>query len=506
MNTTHRKNATHSKAATHSPRIRQGYAAITLLGLCLIASPAMAAALKGYNVTPGTATTSGVSSGGYMTVQTHVALSSKFKTGVAVFAGGPYNCAQGSAASALGACMTATSASAINTSTQVNTTKSRSSAGSIDNLSNLTNTKVYLFSGTKDTTVKQGVMDALKVYYQTLLPSANIIYNNSTAAGHSWVSPYGAESCASQQNTYINNCNIDPQQTFLTHFYGTLNAKSTPTTLGGQFIEFDQKEFFANGNPASYSVANTGWMYVPQSCGTGAACKLHVAFHGCEQYYGKIGNAFVKKAGLNEWADTNNIIVVYPQTIASQSAPLNPKGCWDWWGYTNASYDVKSGVQMSMVAKIVDRITSGSSTGAPPSPTGLTVSGTSASSVTLAWNASSGASSYNVYRGSTKVGSPSTTAYTDNGLAASTTYSYRVSAVNASGESPQSGTVSATTGSGSGTCYTASNYAHVLAARAYACGAYACAYGSNQNMGLNNTLVTKTLKKTGTNYYVIGTC
>lgn len=56
------------------------------------------------------------------------------------------------------------------------------------------------------------------------------------------------------------------------------------------------------------------------------------------------------------------------------------------------------------------------------------------------------------------------------------------------------------------TCFTASNAGHVAAGRAYNSYGYAKANGSNQNMGLNNTYTIRTLKQTGSNYYVIGTC
>ncbi|TDW90237.1 cellulose binding domain-containing protein [Kribbella pratensis] len=85
----------------------------------------------------------------------------------------------------------------------------------------------------------------------------------------------------------------------------------------------------------------------------------------------------------------------------------------------------------------------------PGAPTGL--SGTSsASSVSLTWSAASGATSYNVYRNGTKVGSPSSTSYTDSGLAANTTYSYQVSASNSAGEGAKSSTISVKTGTGGG--------------------------------------------------------
>ena len=69
-----------------------------------------------------------------------------------------------------------------------------------------------------------------------------------------------------------------------------------------------------------------------------------------------------------------------------------------------------------------------------------------------------------------------------------------------------SGTTTGTTPPPVATCYTASNYAHTTAGRATALYGYTYAKGSNQNMGLWNIYSTTTLKKTGTNYYVIGTC
>jgi hypothetical protein len=48
-------------------------------------------------------------------------------------------------------------------------------------------------------------------------------------------------------------------------------------------------------------------------------------------------------------------VVVYPQTRAS-FMPLNPKGCWDWWGYSGADYDTRNGVQLRWLANLVDAL------------------------------------------------------------------------------------------------------------------------------------------------------
>ncbi|MFC8346414.1 chitinase [Streptomyces sp. NPDC057280] len=81
----------------------------------------------------------------------------------------------------------------------------------------------------------------------------------------------------------------------------------------------------------------------------------------------------------------------------------------------------------------------------PAAPAGLAVSGTSSSSVSLTWNTVSGATGYNVYRNGTKVTAVTGTSATVTGLAASTSYSFQVTATNSAGESPKSATVTGTT-------------------------------------------------------------
>jgi poly(3-hydroxybutyrate) depolymerase len=87
------------------------------------------------------------------------------------------------------------------------------------------------------------------------------------------------------------------------------------------------------------------------------ACRLVVALHGCLQHQGAVQQQFVQKSGINEWADTNNLIVLYPQTNTMQNT--NPLGCWDWWGYLSADYALKSAPQMTAIMEMVKQITSG---------------------------------------------------------------------------------------------------------------------------------------------------
>jgi len=88
-------------------------------------------------------------------------------------------------------------------------------------------------------------------------------------------------------------------------------------------------------------------------------------------------------------------------------------------------------------------------TTAPTAPTGLTAGTPTTTSVALSWTASTdavGVTGYDIYRGTTLVGSSTTTSYTATGLTAATTYSFTVKAKDAAGNvSNASSAVSVTT-------------------------------------------------------------
>lgn len=448
------------------------------------------------SIDPTEISVSGLSSGGFMAVQMHVAYSATFTRGAGVVAGGPFFCAEGSIVNATGRCMAHTTS--IPVGSLVNTTSSWASSGRIDPLSNLRLHKVYLFSGTRDTTVRPTVMNDLRTYYQSFVSSADILYRNNVAAEHGMVTDDVGNACATKASPWINDCDFDLAGEMLAHLHGPLSARND-ATLSGAFIEFDQTPFVTG-----HGMAASGWAYVPRSCGSGERCKLHVAFHGCQQNVATVGQAFVRNTGYNRWADTNHMVVLYPQT---STAAVN--GCWDWWGYDSPRYAEKSAPQMTAVVAMIARVSSGTPPSALPAPTGLRTSGGTSSSMVLAWAGVDGASGYNVYRNGGKVNASliMATTTTDTGLAAGTTYTWTVTAVDANGaESAPSAPATGTTTGVAVTCTTANNYAHTSAGRATNVMGFARAKGSNQNMGLWNVFVITTLKQTGPDFYVIGTC
>ncbi|WP_374668941.1 hypothetical protein [Ramlibacter sp.] len=489
----------------------------------LAAGSALAAGnLGAYNVDTSKTTVSGLSSGGFMANQLGIAYSSTFK-GVGVFAAGPYMCA---GLNNYTACMYNASISSAQLTSMQNSLNSYSASGAIDNKSNIAGQQVYLFIGTSDYTVGQNPVTALKTQYTNNgVPAANLQHVVRSGASHTFPTDFdstGNNSCGSAASPYISNCSYDGAKAVLQQFYGTLNARNN-APAAGNYIEFNQAEFTSNPG-----MATNGWVYVPANCASGAQCKVHVALHGCQQSTDKIGDKFVKNTGYTRWADTNSIIVLFPQTkvdntsrqTAASGSLANPNACWDWIGWYGGNFAQKAGMQMAAIKAMVDRISSGSGSGGGggggggggttlPAPTGVATSGATTTTMAITWGAVSGAASYNVFRNGNKVNATGVTgtSYTDTGLAAATTYTWTVAGVDGAGVqgAVSSGATGTTTGAPV-TCTTATNYAHVTAGRATTTGGYTYAKGSNQNMGLYNVFITTTLKQTSPGYYVIGTC
>ena len=332
-----------------------GWLAAGLLASAMLAQPATATVvtLPKYNVSFANVSVSGLSSGGYMAAQFHVAYSKTVKKGAGIIAGGPVYCSQGNASIALGPCTADTGSR--NLPYLVSTVNTWSGNGYIDPTSNLATSKAYLFSGTLDSVVRQPVMNDLQSMYLNYVPAANLRYNNSIAAEHAIVTDTYGNACSYKGDPFINNCNVDSAGAILQWIYGALSPRNL-STLTGSFVNFNQRSFWGNGDPTTHGMADDGWVYVPANCAAKQTCKLHVVFHGCKQNVATVGNQFYMHSGYNQWADTNNVIVLYPQATATTA---NPNGCWDWFGYDDVNFPGKSGGQMVAIKTMIDRVVSG---------------------------------------------------------------------------------------------------------------------------------------------------
>ena len=349
------------------------------------------ARLEGYNVAKNQNSISGLSSGAFMTVQMHLAHSSSF-IGAGVIAGGPYRCAESFrktapiaddayAMNALYICMTPlTQRTGPNPRRLADLAWQTAVDGRIDPIANLADDRLYIFTGSKDEVVNSSVVNSTRHFYEMLgVRPERIKYIDTVPAGHSIITDNVEDSpLGTNQPPYINYGGFMQSHDILRHIHGDLNPPAARPS--GELIRFDQSEFL--GDDAAWaSMGAFGYVYVPESVRRGATARgVHIVFHGCKQGYSYInytlgradvssqppyGNRYITTTGYNEIADSNDIIVLYPQVTGDDdNQAQNPDGCWDWWGYTSRNsedpdYYTRDALQIRAVYKMLEQLCGG---------------------------------------------------------------------------------------------------------------------------------------------------
>jgi poly(3-hydroxybutyrate) depolymerase len=305
---------------------------------------------------------SGLSSGAFMAVQIEVA-HAKNIVGAGIVAGGPFACAQSAAGEAFPFWPTAVAENAAQAlyrcmqtdwgppdpAASVKRAKDLAEEGAIDPIADVADDRVYLFSGNEDQTVARSVVQAAEGFYmQVGVEPANITLVEKEG-GHGFLTEQEGTACETSAAPYVNDCDYNQAQAILAWIYGPLSEASPKPS--GQFIVFDQGNFAGPGD----GLAAEGMVYVPESCVHQAGCRIHIALHGCEQSRETIGDTFIKESGFAEIADQNRLIILFPQARAST---INPKGCWDWWGYTGLGYLGKDAPQIKAIWAMVEWLAS----------------------------------------------------------------------------------------------------------------------------------------------------
>lgn len=313
---------------------------------------------------------SGLSSGGFMTAQLDTAFSKSF-VGAGIIAAGPYYCAGNLHSGgvkvanwkrATTTCMDPLKGSEPDPKKLLDKAKEFAKQGLIDDVQNLKNQNIYIFSGTKDSTVRQAVVDQTKKYYELAgVSDKQLQYVNNINAGHAIITNVKSDlACDITKSPYINNCGQEQSHELLKHIYKNLNEPQMGK-LSGEFMIFDQREFItptSSSNPdVKYlSMSERAVAYIPTACKTNA-CKVHIAIHGCGQGIDIIGDKYYTTTGYAEMADTNNMIVLFPQVKSIMSTTLqNPEGCWDFWGYTGDKFYSKDAPQMKTIMAMLQRL------------------------------------------------------------------------------------------------------------------------------------------------------
>lgn len=288
---------------------------------------------------------SGLSSGAFMAQQFHLAFADRLM-GAGLLAGGPYGCARGDLRTALAECMTPEQADLPAVAPLVEQIRERAGDGRLAPLSGLQGDHVWVYHGSADSIVSAAVSEASAAIYDQLDAGTNLVREFDKPYEHLLPTAAPGDDCDEAEPPYIGRCAYDAAGELFEHIYGTTEAA---LQASGQLLRFDSRSYAADGeNPPGLDF---GFVYVPAACAQGERCGLHIALHGCEQSAEVIDDRFADGGGFNRWADAASVVVLYPQTQSSFS-PLNPKGCWDWWGYSGANFDTRDGVQMRWIARM----------------------------------------------------------------------------------------------------------------------------------------------------------
>ena len=317
----------------------------TLFGSALAAAcskaPPPAEPAGHFSIDPARITVSGISSGAYMAGQLHVAHSATF-SGAGLLAGGPYGCAEGSITQAIGPCVKGENLDVAHLAARA---REAAAAGSIDAVENLADDNVWLFIGTLDDKVAADAVRAAGEFYGEFSGKALLV--DDVVVVHGMPTLENGLACDAFGTPFIQDCGYDAAGILLGTLLGELQPRAA---AGGELRTIPQP----GGTDAE--MLDEALLYVPASCADGESCGVHVAFHGCLQSTEFVGDAFARGAGYNEWAESNNLLVLYPQVASSKVAPMNPYGCWDWWGYTGEAYATKDGAQLKVVKATLDAL------------------------------------------------------------------------------------------------------------------------------------------------------
>lgn len=296
-----------------------------------------------YNIDLSRISVSGLSSGAYMAGQVHLAHSSIF-SGAAIVAGGPYYCAMGELSRGLGPCM---KGGELGVPALIDYAQQAAAAGTIDDLANLDDDRIWIFHGELDPVVDLGASQAAADFYAQLVSEDAVTLVTDVAVVHGLPALGAKQPCDTFGAPFLYDCDYDAAGEILKNLYHTLNER---TSADGQLLAIPQPGFDAA------DMLEQAYLYAPKACTEGAACGVHVAIHGCTQSSDYVADAFAAGAGFNEWAEANQLLVLYPQVASSKIAPMNPYGCWDWWGYTGEHYATRNGPQIEVIKATLDSI------------------------------------------------------------------------------------------------------------------------------------------------------
>lgn len=231
--------------------------------------------------------------------------------------------------------------------------------------------RVLIYQGKDDNVLRPPMALKLEEYYRRMGVPNSFLKSVLRPGGHNF--PTDREDgigCYGEGVPYVANCKYDLAGDVLQH---TLGRKLVRGVMNPDHLHIVEQM------NAPTSIQSYGYLYANNFClNSPEECDLHVAFHGCKMsddydeifqkaYESKVrvsrilsvqdyelrgrtpqmgARIFASTSGYGEYAELmkNRLMIYFPQTrISTENYPANPKGCWDWYGWTGSEYATNKG-------------------------------------------------------------------------------------------------------------------------------------------------------------------
>jgi len=134
----------------------------------------------------------------------------------------------------------------------------------IDPVSNIKDSRVYLFSGKIDSVVHTGVVKHAEDFYNNY--DAKVTTEYSLNAQHTWPTVSNGKNCQILGKPYIGACKFDGAFESLKVILPDGSSLKPPVSANsGSLSEFSQTPYTGIG----YSMQKNGYIYVPKACADG---------------------------------------------------------------------------------------------------------------------------------------------------------------------------------------------------------------------------------------------
>ena len=255
-----------------------------------------------------------------------------------------------------------------NLSGMVNYARRSAAIGRIAPLAGMSRARVWLMQGGNDT-VCRNLPNLSASFYRKLLPQ--VVLKIVPGAEHGFVTDQ-SPTCAScvpcgTLGGMVQLCGFDMAGSLLQHVLGeTLIPRVQP--LPQNLRTINQSQFWPSDAKTREAIGMdyTAYTYVPSGClsNSSASCRIHVVYPGCYCSVAtsppgrpSTGLDIIQYGGFNDWAESNRIIVLYPQHAVI--------ACWQGCGRSLPSnpnydlYDTRLSRQLSVVNRMVDWLSEG---------------------------------------------------------------------------------------------------------------------------------------------------